>query len=250
MGLAEKLGFHKNSGHDSHTYTRDPAILVDDINLNIDKNPSTNSGVLKNGKETNDSTDKSAHDIKPPAKKSLFSFFAKPTEPSKPVAVPLSEDVFSDQRARKKDADENYKNKKGKKSKSDGNENKPVDNLIRIKVWVRRNRNEVFRPAKFCDCLVEYFASANERNIYSAPSARFTTQAQLQLPQFHGRNTLDVDDDRALSVCSGYSNHFSVSGNSGYTSARNSANSMHRSGPSKAEAISVSIECILQVSLS
>ncbi|XP_018019850.1 uncharacterized protein LOC108676300 [Hyalella azteca] len=180
-----------------------------------------------------------------------FSFFKKQT---KEVEIPPmdSEDVFSN--IKKPTRKEDTNTKKGKKSKAEDNA-PDVNDMVRIKVWLRRNKNDSFRPAKFCDCLVDYFASADQRNIYSAPSIIFTSN-QLQIPQARGNHSSqDLSETSSLHSSSEYLAASGLSTPFGCCSVGHSPmrlnsrpvsmNSCCKHAP-KTEAISVSVECILQ----
>ena len=104
--------------------------------------------------------------------------FKKVEEPEpEPQLEQVSEDMFMSRFRKNKKDETNKKSDKNKKSVG----KVQAEDFVRIQVWVRRNRNESFQPAKFCDCLVDYFAAADQRNVYSAPSIRFNTASTLQL---------------------------------------------------------------------
>ena len=232
MGLTDKL-WGKKSSNGSTNDKVSSIVSADDVKIeDVDHKNGT-----KNAQE--------------PAKKGFgFGLFKKKSSEEIPIQAPketMSEDVFSGPRSRKKTMDlQDKKTKKGKKSKSDVNSNLPVDDFVRIKVWVRRNRNEAFQPAKFCDCLVDYFASADQRNIYSAPSIQLTHQSQLhQIPHSQVKNSGEIDS-QSLDLSSGTLSPFFGCCSSGRSSASIIPGTAESSS-SRNEAISVSVECILQV---
>ena len=207
----------------------------------------TNKGQIIEEEDFADDNDKEdKKNTKAPEPKKTFAErlgFKKKVEIEEPAATELgSEDVFS--RKKKKNKEVN----KGKNNKTDNAANNTMDDIVRIKVWVRSTRDGQFKPGKFCECLVDYFA-ADQRNIYSAQTISFGNVNSLDVPKLDGNlngtlSSLQLDRDSISPTSPAPSVIFSASGyntpNLRVPGTANSFRSMRN------ETISVAVECILQ----
>lgn len=273
MGLTDRL-FSKNKGAEEEA-SEAPVANVEDVQIQEspatepDRRSFTERFWPNRGKETpvKELQSPTASNSRQPngkspeggqaAKKGGGFWFTKKAPEPEPEPIEIdSEDIFSGPRVKKLAKEElpAKKKKKGRKSKHHVEETKPAeDDFVRVKVWVRRNRNEPFRPGKFCDCLVDYFAGSDQRNIYSAPSVQFEGTNSLQVPKLSGRrSSKDHSDTGSIKSSSDY---FSSGSSSPFLGCCGSARSSALLSPNlsargqasdKLEAISVTVECILQ----
>ncbi|KAF2362761.1 NUDIX hydrolase domain [Trinorchestia longiramus] len=255
MGLVDWWQSRKQEPVENTNTSPTPQSASPNTEEEADLNEDNSSELSQSQDVPAEETDENHQEVanEPEQKKGFFDRFSifKKDSPAEAEITPMeSEDVFSPPRKKDKQVEKDWK---GKTLKLDNSPS--VDEMVRIKVWLRRNRNEPFRPAKFCDCLVDYFASADQRNIYSAP-LQFTSKAgsTLNIPQAGG-SLKDPSDKSSLHSSSEYLSWSgintpfgccSVNRSSLHSSIKQSANHSCCLHSPKTEAISVTVECTLQ----